>query len=165
MEKENNDEEKQPEEVNCTIPSKRWLHHIYDNRKEYFNILNRAEDALSAKPNLKENNFMGNTRFSSNPPWRNTAEILVGSKSSATYINEKDRFNIDRDVEKFDKIKKEQINLGRQKRIKTAMQKIEQNNYIKEFLKNEKEMYSNLEKCKRQVNFEELFKNRNFIVE
>ena len=165
LEKENKEEEKQPKEVNCTIPSKRWLHHIYDNRKEYFNILNRAEDALSAKPNLKENNFMGNTRFSSNPPWRNTAEILVGSKSSATYINEKDRFNIDRDVEKFDKIKKEQINLGRQKRIKTAMQKIEQNNYIKEFLKNEKEMFSNLEKCKRQVNFEELFKNRNFIVE
>ena len=165
LEKENKEEEKQPEEVNCTIPSKRWLHHIYDNRKEYFNILNRAEHALSAKPNLKENTFRGNTRFGSNPPWRNTAEILVASKSSAAYINEKDRFNIDRDVGKDDKIKKEQINLGRQKRIKTAMQKIEQNNYIKEFLKNEKEMYSNMEKCKRQVNFEELFKNRNFIVE
>ena len=159
------EEEKIPKEINSTVPSTMWIHHIYDNRKEHYNILNRAEHALSAKPNLKQNIFRGNTRFGANPAWRNTADILIGDKSAATFINEKDRFNLDRDVGKDDKIKKEQIRLGRQNRIKTAMQKIEQSNYIKEYLKNEKEMVSSLKKCDRQVNYEELFKNRNFLIE
>ena len=165
LDKEKKEEEKQLTEINSTVPSTKWIHHVYDNRKEHYNILNRTEHALSAKPNLKQNMFRGNTRFGANPPWRNTAEILIGDKASATYINEKDRFNLDRDIGKEDKIKKEKAQIGRQNRIKTAIQKFDQNNYMKEFLKDEKEMYSDLKKCIRQVNYEELFKNRNFIIE
>ena len=165
LEKEKIEEQKQLTEINNTVPSTKWIHHIYDNRKEHYNILNRAEHALSAKPNLKQNIFRGNTRFGANPQWRNTAEILIGDKNAATYINEKDRFNLDRDIGKDDKIKKEQARIGRQNRIRTAIQKFEQNNYMKEFLKDEKEMYSDLKKCNRQLDYEELFKNRNFIIE
>lgn len=165
LDKEKEEDEKQPQQINSTVPSTKWIHHVYDNRKEHYNILNRAEHALSAKPNLKQNMFQGNTRFGANPPWRNTAEILIGDRNAATYINEKDRFNLDRDVAKDDKIKNEQIRIARQNRIKTARQKVEQNNYIKLFLKDEKEMYSDLKKCNRQVNYEELFKNKNFIIE
>ena len=165
LDKEKEEDEKQPQQINSTVPSTKWIHHVYDNRKEHYNILNRAEHALSAKPNLKQNMFQGNTRFGANPPWRNTAEILIGDRNAATYINEKDRFNLDRDVAKDDKIKKEEIRIARQNRIKTARQKVEQNNYIKLFLKDEKEMYSDLKKCNRQVNYEELFKNKNFIIE
>ena len=165
LDKEKEEEEKQPQQINSTVPSTKWIHHVYDNRKEHYNILNRAEHALSAKPNLKQNMLQGNTRFGANPPWRNTAEILIGDRNAATYINEKDRFNLDRDVAKDDKIKIEQIRIARQNRIKTARQKVEQNNYIKLFLKDEKEMYSDLKKCNRQVNYEELFKNKNFIIE
>lgn len=165
LNKEKKEEEKQLQQINCTVPSTKWIHHVYDNRKEHYNILNRAEHALSAKPNLKQNMFRGNTRFGANPPWRNTADILIGDKTAATYINEKDRFNLDRNVGKDDKIKKEQIRIGRQNRIKTAIQKCEQNNYMKEFLKDENEMYSDLRKCNRQLNYEELFKKKNFIIE
>lgn len=164
LEKEKNEEEKQPK-INSTVPSTKWIHHIYDNRNEHYDILNRAEYAFSAKPNLRNNTFRGNTRFGANPPWRNTADILIGDKNSTTYINEKERFNSDRDVGKDDKIIKEKKRLGRENRIKTAIQKYEQNNAIKEYLKNEKEIYSNYEKSIRQVNYEELFKNRNFIIE
>ena len=165
LEKEKIEEQKQLTEINSTVPSTKWIHQVYDNRKEHYNILNRAEHALSAKPNLKQNIFRGNTRFGANPPWRNTAEILIGDKNAATYINEKDRFNLDRDIGKDDKIKREQARIGKQNRIRTAIQKFEQNNYMKEFLKDEKEMYSDLKKCNRQVDYEELFKNRNFIIE
>ena len=153
LDKEKEEEEKQPQQINSTVPSTKWIHHVYDNRKEHYNILNRAEHALSAKPNLKQNMLQGNTRFGANPPWRNTAEILIGDRNAATYINEKDRFNLDRDVAKDDKIKIEQIRIARQNRIKTARQKVEQNNYIKLFLKDEKEMYSDLKKCNLQVNY------------
>ena len=164
-EKEKSKEEEKQPQINSTVPSTRWIHHIYDNRNEHYNILNRAEYALSAKPHLNNNMFKGNTRFGSNPPWRNTADILIGDKNSAIYINEKERFNSDRDVGKDDKIKKEKIRLGRENRIKTAIQKYEEKNKIKEYLKDEKEMYSNFEKCNRQVNYEEIFKNKNFIIE
>ena len=149
--------------INSTIPSTQWIHHVFDNRNEHYNILNRAEHALSAKP--RQTVLRGNTRFGANPPWKNTADILIGDKTAATYINEKDRFNLDRDVGKEDKIKKEQIRLGRENRIKTAIQKCEKNNYLKEFLKDEKLRFSDMEKCNRQINYEELFKNRNFLIE
>jgi hypothetical protein len=112
LEKEKIEEQKQLTEINSTVPSTKWIHHVYDNRKEHYNILNRAEHALSAKPNLKHNIFRGNTRFGANPPWKNTAEILIGDKNAATYINEKDRFNLDRDIGKDDKIRKEQSSEG-----------------------------------------------------
>ena len=168
LDKEKEEEEKQLKYINSTIPSTKWIHHIFDDREEHYNILNRAEHSLSAKPNINKNiyvGYRGNTRFGSNPPWRNTADILIGDKSAATYINEKDRFNLDRDVGKDDKINKNQIRLGRQNRIKTAITKFEKNNYLKEFLKDEKEMFSDMEKCNRQVNYDELSKNRNFLIE
>ena len=157
--------EKITTEINSTVPSTPWIHHIYDKRSEHFNILNRVEHSFSAKPSIKQNSLKGNTRFGSNPIWRNTSEILIGDKFSSTYINEKDRFNLDRDVAKDDKIKNEKIKKGREYRIKTAIQKFEENNYIKQFLKEEKDKYSQLEKSKRKYNYEELFKKKNFVIE
>ena len=161
-EKEN---EKITNEINSTVPSTIWIHHIYDNRNECYNSLNRAEHALSAKSNVKQYFLKGNTRFGANPVWRNTSEILIGDKFSSTYINEKDRFNLNRDVGKDDKMKNEQIKIGRENRIKTAIQKYEENNYVKQFLKEEKAKYSQLEKSRRILDYEEIFKKRNFLIE
>ena len=163
--KQKRENEKITTEINSTVPSTLWIHHIYDKRNEHFNILNRVEHSFSAKPSIKQNSLKGNTRFGSNPIWRNTSEILIGDKFSSTYINEKDRFNLDRDVAKDDKIKNEKIKKGREYRIKTAIQKFEENNYIKQFLKEEKDKYSQLEKSKRKYNYEELFKKKNFVIE
>lgn len=164
--KEKEKEEKKFEDkVNSTIPSTKWLHHVYDNRKEHYNILNRAEHALSAKPTFKQNNLIRNTRFSAVPKWKNTAEILIGDEKCSTYINEKDRFNIDRDIGKDDKKMKNMISLGRQNRIKTAIQKFEDNRFMKIYLNEEKDIYSNMEKSKRLSIYDERNKNMNFIIE
>ena len=92
------------------------MHHIYDNRDEHYKILNRAEHALSAKPSLRQNNLKRNTRFSAAPAWRNTANILIGDEQCCTYINEKDRFNFDRDINKEDKQKKNIERIRRRKK-------------------------------------------------
>ena len=42
LDKEKEEEEKQPQQINSTVPSTKWIHHVYDNRKEHYNILNRA---------------------------------------------------------------------------------------------------------------------------
>ena len=169
QQKENKLKEKENEkitnEINSTVPSTSWIHHVYDNRNECYNLLNRAEHALSAKSNVKKDFITGNTRFGANPVWRNTSEILIGDKFSSTYINEKDRFNLNRDVGKDDKMKSAQVKNGRENRIRTALQKFEENNYIKQFLKEEKAKYSQWEKSRRKLDYEELFKKRNFLIE
>ena len=160
--REKRENEKQITEVNCTVPSTPWIHHVYDKRNEHYNILNRAEYSFSAKPSIKQK---CNTRFGANPKWRNTAEILVGNELDPTYISEKERFNLDRNVGKDDKIKIARVKMGRENRIRTAIQKFEESNLAKHFLKEEKNKYSQMEKCKRQFEYEELFKNRNFLIE
>ena len=163
--KEKKENEKLTTEVNCTVPSTPWIHHVYDKRNEHYNLLNRAEHSFSAKPSIKQNYIKCNTRFGANPKWRNTAEILIGNELSPTYISEKERFNLDRDVGKDDKNKTARVKMGRENRIRTAIQKFEESNYAKHFLKEEKNKYSQMEKCKRQFEYEELFKNRNFLIE
>ena len=160
--REKRENEKQITEVNCTVPSTPWIHHVYDKRNEHYNILNRAEYSFSAKPSIKQK---CNTRFGANPKWRNTAEILVGNELDPTYISEKERFNLDRNVGKDDKIKIARVKMGRENRIRTDIQKFEESNLAKHFLKEEKNKYSQMEKCKRQFEYEELFKNRNFLIE
>jgi len=166
LEKMNNeDNNMQNNHVNSTVPSTEWLHHVYDKRNEHYKILNRAEHALSAKPLYKQNNIKCNTRFSAVPKWRNTANILIGDENCGTYINEKDRFNLDRDINKEDKQKRKLERIGRENRIKTARQKYENNNYMQMFLKEEKEIFSDMEKSKRLAIYDENSKNRNFIIE
>jgi len=152
-------------QVNCTIPSKQWLHHVYDNRSEHFKKLNRVEQAFSAKPMINKNNIKRNTRFGSVPPWRNTADIFIGDEKCCTFINEKDRFTIDRDINKEDRRKRNLDKIRRENRVRTAMQKFENNNYLKMFLKEEKDIYSDMEKNKRMAMYDEISKNRNFILE
>ena len=152
-------------QLNSTIPSTKWLHHIYDNRKEHYNILNRVEHSFSAKPSFKQNILKCNTRFGAAPKWKNTAEILIGDETSSTYINEKDRFTLNRDIGKEDKKMKQLLDLGKQNRIRTALQKVENNKFMKIFLKEEKDIYSDMAKSKRIALYEENTKNRNFIIE
>ena len=152
-------------EINSTVPSTPWINHVYEKINEHYNSLNRVEQSLSAKPTMKRNILKNNTRFGANPKWRNTAEILIGDEFSSTYINEKDRFKLDRDIGKDDKIKNEKIKLGREKRIKTAIQKFEENNYIKQILKDEKYKRSQLEKSRKQYDYEDLFRKNNFLIE
>ena len=151
--------------INSTVPSTEWLHQVYDKSNEHYKILNRAEHALSAKPSLKQNKIHCNTRFSAKPSWRNTADILIGDEKCCTYINEKDRFILDRDINKEDKHKKNLQRIGRENRIRTAKQKFENNQYMQMFLREKKEIFSDMEKNKRLAMYDENMKNRNFIIE
>ena len=56
-------------------------------------------------------------------------------------------------------------NLGKQNRIRTALQKVENNLFMKLYLKEEKDIYSDMAKSKRIALYEENTKNRNFIIE
>ena len=55
--------------------------------------------------------------------------------------------------------------IGRENRIRTAKQKYENNQYMQMFLREKKEIFSDMEKNKRLVIYDENMKNRNFIIE
>ena len=59
---------------------------------------------------------------------------------------------------------KQLLDLGKQNRIRTALQKVENNKFMKIFLKEEKDIYSDMAKSKRIALYEENTKNRNFII-
>ena len=164
-EKKKEEQNKFEKQLNSTIPSSKWLHHIYDKRKEHFNFLNRLEYSLSAKPSFKENNLKCNTRFSAAPTWKNTAEILIGDENCSTYISEKERFKISKEIGNEDKKIKHLTDMAKQNRIKTALEKVENNIFAKIFLKEKKDIFSDMEKNKRMAIYDENMKNRNLIIE
>ena len=160
------EQKKFEQQLNSTIPSTKWIIHVFKNGRDHFNYLNKVEHTFSPKSSLKQNNkLICNTRFSSVPPWKNTAEILVGDEKSSSYINEKNRFKVYKEISKEDKEKKFLINLRKHNRIKKVLKKVEDNILIKTFIKNERDIYTDMEKCKRIAIYNEKMKNRNLLVE
>ena len=166
IDKKLEEQKKFEQQLNSTIPSSKWIHHIYNNRREHFDYLNKVEHTFSAKTAFKQNNNqLINTRFGSGPPWKNTAEILIGDEKCGSYISEKDRFSAHEEISKEDKEKKAIVNLRKQNRIKKILKKVEANYSLGTYLKEEKQIYSDMEKNKRIAIYDEIMKNRNLLVE
>ena len=55
--------------------------------------------------------------------------------------------------------------IRKENRIRTALNKYENNSYLKMFLEEEKNIYSDMQKTKKMANYDEITKNRNFIFE
>ena len=166
IDKKLEEQKKFEQQLNSTIPSSKWIHHIYNNRREHFDYLNKVEHTFSAKTAFKQNNNqLINTRFGSVPPWKNTAEILIGDEKCGSYISEKDRFSAHEEISKEDKEKKAIVNLRKQNRIKKILKKVEANYSLRTYLKKEKQIYSDMEKNKRIAIYDEIMKNRNLLIE
>ena len=166
IDKKLEEQKKFEQQLNSTIPSSKWIHHIYNNRREHFDYLNKVEHTFSAKTAFKQNNNqLINTRFGSVPPWKNTAEILIGDEKCGSYISEKDRFSAHEEISKEDKEKKAIVNLRKQNRIKKILKKVEANYSLGTYLKEEKQIYSDIEKNKRIAIYDEIMKNRNLLIE
>ena len=166
IDKKLEEQKKFEQQLNSTIPSSKWIHHIYNNRREHFDYLNKEEHTFSAKTAFKQNNNqLINTRFGSAPPWKNTAEILIGDEKCGSYISEKDRFSAHEEISKEDKEKKAIVNLRKQNRIKKILKKVEANYSLRTYLKEEKLIYSDMEKNKRIAIYDEIMKNRNLLIE
>ena len=160
------EQKKFEQQLNSTIPSTKWIYHVYKNRREHFNYLNKVEQSFSVRTTNKPNNkLITTTRFSSVPPWKNTAEILVGDEKSGSYISEQDRFKIYKEISKEDKEKKFLISLRKHNRIKKVLKKVEDNLSIKTYAKSEKDIYANMEKNRQIALYNEDMKKRNLMVE
>ena len=160
------EQKKFEQKLNSTIPSTKWIIHVFKNGKDHFNYLNKVEHTFSPKSPFKQNNkLICNTRFSSVPPWKNTAEILIGDEKSCSYINEKDRFKVYKEISREDKEIKFLLNLRKHNRIKKVLKKVDDNIKLKTYIRNEKDIYTDMEKSKRIWILDEKMKNRNLLVE
>ena len=162
------EENKYLTEINGSVPSTAFIHKVFDNRAQHYFKLNQVEMTFSPHPSLIKES-QRKTRFSANPKYRNTGEIMYGDISCPTYITEKDRFNVRGNVfpEMVNKeqLKKKMIREGRLERIRKNNIKADNLNYWKDYLIEEKKDYSQLQRSKMAYNYETIIKNNNKIIE
>jgi hypothetical protein len=93
IQKEKEEIEKNLKEVINPQPNTAFINKVYKEHYKNFQTLNEVEDSFSAKPSILRD-FQGKTRFSGNPPHKDTFYLVSQDKLGSSYINEKDRFNV-----------------------------------------------------------------------
>ena len=80
-------------EINTAQPSLAHLHKTFKDKEIFFNKRIEGENSLSANP-LFFSKEKPKTRFSGNPPHKDTVYIIAPPKEASSYVDEKKRFDI-----------------------------------------------------------------------
>ena len=165
-EKELERELKRKGEINNTVPSTKWVNHVYKNNYEHFKELNEVEESLGSRIGFNKK-LIANTRFSGNPKWKKTELILQGDETCPTYINETDRFNIRKlpQIAVEEKKEKLQRQKARADKIKWLRDRDNNFHYWKNYLDDERDKYSQFQKAKLGYEYENLVMIHNKIIE
>ena len=165
-EKELERELKRKGEINNTVPSTKWVNHVYKNNYEHFKELNEVEESLGSRIGFNKK-LIANTRFSGNPKWKKTELILQGDETCPTYINETDRFNIRKlpQIAVEEKKEKLQRQKARAEKIKWLRDRDNNFHYWKNYLDDERDKYSQFQKAKLGYEYENLVMIHNKIIE
>ena len=164
--KEIEEEIKLSKEINNTIPSTRFINKVYKNNEECYKKLNEVEESFGTRIKYNKQLFP-NTRFSANPKWRKTEEILQGDFSCPTFISERERFNSGKlpqiaYLEKKEKLNKQK---ARAEKIKFLRDRANSIDYWKNYLIEEKDKYTQFQKAKLGFEYENLVMIHNKIIE
>lgn len=114
--------DKNCKEVVNPQPSTAFINKVFKDHRKMFLELNKVEDSFSAKPNLVSK-LVHSTRFSSNPPHKDTFYMINQDPRGSSFITEKERFNVAglnslSDFVREDKEKKRLMELGRLKKLR-----------------------------------------------
>jgi len=104
----NKKDEGESEFINASVPSLKFINKIFANGKahsdNYYEIKNKD---FSSNP-IFHNNLKQNTRFSGNPVYKDTSEVVKPIKDCSYYIDEEQRFFKSSDGSvNFERIEKE----------------------------------------------------------
>ncbi len=106
------------------------------------------------------------SRYGANPVHQNTFTITQPPENAATFLSEKDRFNIrgrnEVEVVHREKEKKKLNDLHRIEKLKLVNNRIQENTQIKEFINEQKNTFSQLQRTIKLYKYENV-KNMKFI--
>lgn len=155
-------------EVNNTIPSTDFVKKIFEKSQEAFNKINQIQKTYSAHPSLLKKS-KPQTRYGANPTFRDTSEIIKLPFNSPGYMDEESRFQVRGehllDFVNDEKIRRQEISSAKIQRIKSLNQMQQDMNYQRNYLLNEKEKYSELQKTKMHYFYETTIKKQNEFIE
>ncbi len=97
------------------------------------------------------------TRYGANPPHQNTFTTIQAPKNAATYISEKERFNIhgESNVER-ERAKNMSMKENKWKKLKSYQDNIRETISHKELMEKEKDIFSQLQRTKKLFNYEQV---------
>lgn len=104
----NNTKEKEREMINASVPSLRFINKIFANGKEFSDKKYEIQNKIFSSDPVFHNNLKANTRFSGNPAFKDTSEVIKPVKNCSAYFDEEQRFfkSVDGSVE-FQRLEKE----------------------------------------------------------
>jgi len=97
------------------------------------------------------------TRYGANPPHQNTFTIIQAPKEAAIYISEKERFNNGKSEVDKDREKKKLKEIHKIQKLKEENARISHNAYMKDYLYQEKDIYSQLQRTKKLYQYENVY--------
>ena len=132
-----------------------FIKKIFGNPKETFNKLNELENIYDQRNFIKKE--QRKTRFGTWSKTKGKSNIFQDIDKGIGYINEKDRFNIKGnnliDFVYKDKEKKERTQTAKLQRIRNVNKNIELSNQLKDYLKNEKNQYSQIQRAQLNMKY------------
>jgi hypothetical protein len=117
LQKEQEEIEKNLKEVINPQPNTAFINKVYKEHYKNFQTLNEVEDNFSSKPSILRN-FQGKTRFSGNPPHKDTFYLISQDKLGSSFIDEKERFNVRGNQNELVLKEKEQLRLRQLEKLK-----------------------------------------------
>lgn len=117
LQKEQEEIEKNLKEVINPQPNTAFINKVYKEHFKNFQTLNEVEDNFSSKPSILRN-FQGKTRFSGNPPHKNTFYLISQDKLGSSFIDEKERFNVRGNQNELVLKEKEKLRLRQLEKLK-----------------------------------------------
>ena len=155
-------------EINNSVPSTEFINKVFANKDECFRKRQEIEKEMSPHPSLLKGinafnliiilEIQAKTRYGGNPQHKNTFYIIQAPENSSSYVSETVRFSTNgkTEVEK-DREKKILYNLHRKEQKKTLTDHLSQNAFLKDYLKEEKDIFSQLQRSKKLYNYENVY--------
>lgn len=152
--------------ISSCQPSTAMVNKVFADKEKYFEKHQNLEKEFSPHPSLLKGKIIyilcvetqRKTRFGGNPPHQDTFGIIQAPSEAATYISEKDRFNVrclaGVDFLDKEKEKRQMRDLHKIERLKQVNNVIKQNTAMKEFLHEEKDTYSLLQRTQKLFRYE-----------
>ncbi len=150
------EEESEKQTCNGTVPSTQFIKNTFGDPAKTFYKLNKIENEFDQKNMLGVN--QRKARVAPYSAFKGTYKVTENVKESPGYISEKDRFNV-RGNNLIDFVLEEKEN---KKRIQTARieskrrnwERVDQNNYLQSYLKEEQNKFSQYQRSNCAYNYD-----------
>lgn len=156
------EEESLNQNINSSVPSLKFINKIFANGKEHSDKYQDIKNKVFSSNPAYHNNLKANTRFSGNPSYKDTSEVIKPIKNCSYYLDEEQRFfksvNSSIEFQRIDKEKKAFTDFCNLKRISNANNIVYKKAHDNEVLLEQKDYLRQLAGTQKMHNYNDVKK-------